>query len=53
MEGVVEAAIHAGLPEDYIRSLALWLPNSQAPAAQAPEVRPRWSAPSSTLRKPR
>jgi hypothetical protein len=55
MEGVVEAARHAGLPEDYIRSLGLWLPKSQAiaPAPQEPKVRPLWSAPSGTLRKSR
>lgn len=53
MESVVEAAIHAGLPEDYIKSLSLWLPKTQASAApvQQPKVRPLWSAPSGTLRK--
>ncbi len=55
MEGVVEAAMHAGLPEDYIRSLSTWLPKMQssAPAAQQPKVRPLWSAPSGTIRKAR
>jgi hypothetical protein len=55
MEGVVEAATHAGLPEDYIRSLSTWLPKMQssAPAAQQPKVRPLWSAPSGTIRKAR
>ncbi len=55
MEGVVEAATHAGLPEDYIRSLSTWLPKmkSSAPAAQQPKVRPLWSAPSGTFRKAR
>lgn len=54
MEGVVEAARHAGLPED-IRSLSVWLPKTQAsaPAPQEPKVRPLWSAPSGTLRKSR
>jgi len=54
MEGVIEAAIHAGLPEDYIRSLGLWLPKTQtspAPAPQQPKVRPLWAAPSGTIRK--
>ncbi len=55
MEGVVEAAIHAGLPEDYVRSLSLWLPKMQGAAApvQQPKVRPLWSAPSGTLPKQR
>jgi hypothetical protein len=58
MEGVIEAAIHAGLPEDYIKGLSLWLPKTQASAPKAsalpvqqPKVRPLWSAPSGTLRK--
>jgi hypothetical protein len=47
MEGVVEAARHVDLPEDYIRSLNVWLPKSQAsaPAPQQPKVRALWSAP--------
>jgi hypothetical protein len=55
MEGVVEAALHAGLPEDYIRSLSVWLPKKQtsAPIPQEPKVRPLWSAPSGTIRKSR
>ena len=55
MEGVIEAAIQAGLPEDYIRSLGAWLPQSQtsAPAPQQPKVRPLWSAPAGTIRKAR
>jgi len=55
MEGVIEAARHAGLPEDYVRSLGVWLPRTQAPAtvAQKPEVRPLWNAPSGTIRRPR
>ena len=55
MEGVIEAASHAGLPEDYIRSLGAWLPQSQASAAvpQQPKVRPLWSAPAGTIRKSR
>ncbi len=54
MEGIVEAAVHAGLPEDYVRSLGVWLPKtsgSPAPAPEQPKVRPLWSAPSGTLRK--
>jgi hypothetical protein len=53
MEGVIEAAQHAGLPEDYIRSLGAWLPKTQssAPARQQPQVRPLWNAPSGTVRK--
>jgi hypothetical protein len=55
MEGVIEAAAHAGLPEDYIRGLGAWLPQSQAsaPAPQQPKVRPLWSAPAGTIRKSR
>ncbi len=54
MEGVIEAAQHAGLPEDYIRSLGMWLPKapvSAAPVPQQPKVRPLWAAPTSTIRK--
>jgi gamma-glutamylcyclotransferase (GGCT)/AIG2-like uncharacterized protein YtfP len=54
MEGIIEAATHAGLPEDYIRSLGMWLPKtpiSAAPAPQQPKVRPLWSAPSGMGRK--
>ena len=55
MEGVIEAASQAGLPEDYIRSLGAWLPQSlsAAPAPQQPKVRPLWSAPAGTIRKSR
>ncbi len=55
MEGVIEAASQAGLPEDYIRSLGAWLPQSQgaAPAPQQPKVRPLWGAPAGTIRKSR
>ncbi|PVE23870.1 gamma-glutamylcyclotransferase [Microvirga sp. KLBC 81] len=54
MEDVIEAATHAGLPEDYILSLGVWLPKTQtsaAPAPQRPKVRPLFAAPSSTIRK--
>jgi hypothetical protein len=55
MEVVVEAAGHAGLPEDYIRSLGIWLPKTQssAPIQQSPKVRPLWNAPSGTVRRSR
>jgi hypothetical protein len=55
MEGVVEAARQAGLPEDYIRSLGVWLPTTQAaaPAPQESKVRPLWKAPSGTVHKSR
>jgi len=55
MEGVVEAARHAGLPEDYIRSLGVWLPKTRAsaPVVQEPKVRPLWQAPPGAGRKPR
>ena len=55
MEGVIEAASQAGLPQDYIRSLGAWLPLSQsaAPAPQQPKVCPLWSAPAGTIRKSR
>jgi gamma-glutamylcyclotransferase (GGCT)/AIG2-like uncharacterized protein YtfP len=55
MEGVIEAATHAGLPEDYVRSLGAWLPQSQASAAapRQPKVRPLWSAPAGTIRRSR
>jgi len=53
MEGVIEAAQHAGLPDDYIRSLSVWLPKTlaSAPVPQQPKVRPLWGAPSGTIRK--
>lgn len=54
MEGVIEAARHAGLPDEYIRSLGVWLPKAPiaaAPASQQPKVRPLWAAPSGTIRK--
>lgn len=52
MEGVVAAATHAGLPEDYIRSLSVWLPKAQGAEKplEQPRVRPLWSAPSGTLK---
>lgn len=56
MESVIEAAAHAGLPDDYIRSLSLWLPQAQgaaAPAPSQPKVRPLWAAPSGMVRKSR
>ena len=56
MEGVIEAATHAGLPEDYVRGLGVWLPSAQSSAiaaSQQPKVRPLFAAPSSTVRKPR
>jgi hypothetical protein len=54
MEDVIEAAAHAGLPEEYIRSLGVWLPKTQsspAVAPQQPKVRPIFSAPTGTIRK--
>lgn len=54
MEGVIEAAQHAGLPEEYIRSLGIWLPKmptSAATVSEQPKVRPLFAAPSSTVRK--
>lgn len=56
MDGVIEAATHAGLPDDYVRSLSIWLPKTQSAAVaipQQPKVRPLFAAPSSTVRKPR
>lgn len=57
MEAVVEAAMKAGLPVDYIRGLALWLPAGHAielpEPVQQPKVRPRFAAPTSTLPKSR
>jgi len=57
MEGVIEAAAHAGLPSDYIQSLKIWLPKTQSQGAaeppEGPAVRPLWSAPSGTFRRPR
>ncbi len=56
MEGVIEAATHAGLPEDYVRALGVWLPNAPSSVMatpQQPKVRPLFAAPSSTVRKPR
>lgn len=54
MEGVIEAAAHAGLPDEYVRSLGVWLPRAQGspvPAPQHPKVRPLFVAPSGTIRK--
>jgi len=55
MEGVVEAATHAGLPQDYIQqSLRVWLSKAQGASVepvQRPPVRPLWSAPAGTLRR--
>jgi hypothetical protein len=56
MEEVLEAAIQANLPADYIRGLEAWLPHKKHEAPPAPErrpVRPLWNAPNSTLGKPR
>jgi hypothetical protein len=55
MEGVMEAAAKASLPEDYIRDLGAWLPKVQAAAlpVRQPKVRPLWSAPSATAPKSR
>jgi hypothetical protein len=55
MEGVLEAAHHAGLPEDYVRGLSVWLPKTQTstPVPNEPKVRPLWGAPSGTIRKSR
>ncbi|WP_112663980.1 gamma-glutamylcyclotransferase family protein [Microvirga flavescens] len=56
MEGVMAAAREVGLPEDYLRSLEPWLPKtpSSAPAKQEqPRIRPLWSAPSSSVGKPK
>jgi hypothetical protein len=55
MEGVVAAAEHAGLPPEYIRGLKGWLPTtlSSAEPIQRPAVRPRWDAPTGTIRRPR
>jgi hypothetical protein len=53
MEGVLEAARHAGVPEDYIRSLSVWAPKASgpAPAPQEPrKVRPLWSAPAGGIK---
>ncbi len=55
MEGVVEAAVKAGLPQDYVHGLGRWLPKGmgETDPVQKPSVRPRWSAPSGTLRTSR
>jgi hypothetical protein len=47
MEGVVEAAMHAGLPEAYVQELRGWLPQARQASPQPVErpVRPLWSAP--------
>ncbi|WP_211486668.1 hypothetical protein, partial [Corallococcus exiguus] len=54
MEDVVSAAREAGLPQDYLQSLEVWLPNATAAATSVPQpaqsrVRPIWGAPTSTL----
>lgn len=56
MEGVVAAAREAGLPEDYLHGLENWLPKtatSVAPKIEQPRIRPLWSAPSSSVGKPK
>lgn len=55
MEGVIEAAVEAGLPSSYIQSLKAWLPKTQnvAEPVRQPPVRPLWSAPAGTLRTSR
>ena len=47
MEGVVEAASHAGLPQDYIRELTGWVPRAgpQSETVKRAAVRPLWTAP--------
>lgn len=53
MEGVIEAAVEAGLPQDYIQGLRGWLARAQGTAqpVERPKVRALWGAPSGTLRK--
>ena len=55
MESVVEAAAKAELPPDYVQGLGRWLAKGQGEAepVRTPPVRPRWSAPSGTLRTSR
>lgn len=55
MEGVVQAAGEGGLSPEYIQSLKIWVPNAlkSAEPIEKPKVRPRWSAPSGSIRKPR
>jgi hypothetical protein len=56
MEGVAAAAEAAGLPEEYRRELATWLPvqrPQESPAPTAPKVRPIFAAPASVRRSPR
>src|SRR4051794_26789781 len=55
MEGVVDAAERADLPDAYVRELATWLPNPRPSSepAERPAVRPIFSAPSSVRRAAR
>jgi hypothetical protein len=55
MENVLHAAEEAGLPADYRRELAMWLPNGRpAPEPeQRPAVRPIFSAPATVRRTAR
>jgi gamma-glutamylcyclotransferase (GGCT)/AIG2-like uncharacterized protein YtfP len=55
MEGIVAAAAAAGLPEAYRRELMPFVPSAQAAteAADAPSVRPLWSAPTGVRRTTR
>jgi gamma-glutamylcyclotransferase (GGCT)/AIG2-like uncharacterized protein YtfP len=55
MESVVEAAVKAALPQDYVQGLERWLAKGQGEAepVHKPSVRTRWSAPSGTLRTSR
>jgi hypothetical protein len=55
MEGVLAAAVEADLPEAYRRELETYVPTALASAApaQAPKVRPLWSAPTAVRRPQR
>jgi hypothetical protein len=49
LEAVVEAAIHAGLPQDYVKELGGWLPQAKTAARPLERpVRPLRSAPESS-----
>ncbi|MBM6596080.1 gamma-glutamylcyclotransferase [Microvirga sp. BT291] len=61
MEGVLAAAMEAGLPAEYLRELGQWKPQGRSPGPGPdlpegqpgrPAVRPRWSAPAGGIRRP-
>jgi hypothetical protein len=51
-EGIVEAAQSIRLPQPYIAELNGWNPSASEHALPRPAIRPLWTAPSSSVRRP-